>query len=335
MDPVQPGEVFVKTLENVNAKAESVSVDSLFREGGKDLALELIAGVKGMHRRIEEAAINRPGLALCGFFDYFARKRIQVLGAAECAYLSSLTDEDRRLRLAAFFSKRIPCVVVARNKRIFAETVALADEFNVPLFRTHQITKTFINSATLIMENLIAPRTRVHGTMVEIMGTGVLIEGLPGAGKSEAALGLLRKGCALVSDDITALRRDASGAIIASSIEITRYHLEIRGLGIIHVPSLFGVAAVRQEKRLDLVATLVRDVDLNNYDRAGQDRTKRSFLGVDIPQVMIGLAPGRDAVNLIETAALDHRLRLLGHDAAKELDDRLVAMMMGGRLGTE
>ncbi|MCE9614183.1 MAG: HPr(Ser) kinase/phosphatase [Lentisphaerae bacterium] len=312
-----------------------VPVSAFLETGRQELELELVAGESGLQKPILEAALNRPGLALSGFFAYFAYKRIQVLGMAEHAYLASMTAAERTKRLREFFSKRIPCVIITRNRKIFPEFSALAEEFGVPVLRSRQITMHFINAATIIMENLVAPRMTVQGTMVEIMGIGVLIEGKPGLGKSETALGLIKKGHSLVSDDVTALRLDSAGAIIATPVSVTRYHMEIRGLGIIHVPSLFGVTSVREEKRLDLVATLYESGTMEEPDRSGQFRPVRQILGMDVPQVLIGVKPGRDLANLVETAALDYKLRRLGHDAAKELDEKLMALMSAGRAGSE
>jgi HPr kinase/phosphorylase len=309
---------------------------ALFAETGRvELGLELLAGKRGLKRRIAEGAINRPGFALAGFFQYFAFKRIQVLGFAEHAYLSSLEPEERRDRLREFFSKSIPCVVFTRHKKVFPEAVALAEEYNVPLYRSAMITKDFVNAATILMENLMLPHASVQGTMIEIMGIGVLIEGPPGSGKSETALGLIRKGAALVSDDITSLRMDSAGNIIAAPMNATRYHMEIRGIGIIHVPSLFGVASVREEKKLDMIATLCEFSRMEKEDRSGLSRQTSTVLGVEVPRVLVGVAPGRDLCNIIETAALDQKLRRLGHDAAKELDERLMALMGGGHAGSE
>jgi HPr kinase/phosphorylase len=228
-----------------------------FIEAGREaLALELTAGSAGLRRRIVEATMNRPGLALSGFLRHFARRRVQVVGLAEQAYLASLPAAERERRLRRFFARKIPCVVLTRGKKAFPEMARLAEEYRVPLLKTKQVTKHFINAATIIMENLTAPRMNVQGTMVEIMGIGVLLEGPAGIGKSETALGLIKEGHALVSDDVTALRLDSAGNLIGGPMPVTRFHMEIRGLGIIHVPSLFGVASVREEKKLDLVATL-------------------------------------------------------------------------------
>ena len=317
------------------ADRHSVKVSTFWETARELLALELVAGERGLKRTITEATLNRPGLALCGFFKYFAARRIQVIGSAEHSYLGSLSESERRKRLREFFAFKVPCVVMARGKKAFPEIEGLAEEFRVPVFKTHLVTKVFINAATIVMENLMAPCIRAQGTMVEIAGIGVLIEGRPGMGKSETALGLIRRGHALVSDDVTELRRDSSGSLIASPVSITRYHMEIRGLGIIHVPSLFGVGSVRSEKKLDLVATLMAPSECENEDRGGGERPVRTLLGIVVPQVLISVAPGRDIINVVETAALDQKLRRLGHDAAKELDEKLVRMLSAGRVGSE
>jgi len=318
-------------VENSSGKFVPVSVASFVATGKESLHLELVAGAGGLEHRISEAAINRPGLALSGFFQYFAHRRIQVLGLAEHEYLRSLSSEERDKRLRDFFEKRIPCVVIARHKKVFPEIVRLAEEFHVPVLRTQMITKHFINAATIIMENLMAPRMMAQGTMVEIMGIGVLIEGRPGMGKSETALSLIKKGHALVSDDVTALRLDSSGSVIGSPVNVTRYHMEIRGLGVIHVPSLFGVSSVRGEKKLDFVVTLCVPETRDDEDRSVAGNRTVVLLGVKVPRIFVPVAPGRDLANVIETAALDEKLRRLGHDAAKELDERLVASMSGGK----
>jgi HPr kinase/phosphorylase len=306
-------------------------VASFLAAAPADMELKLVAGEAGLTRRINEAAINRPGLALTGFVQYFANRRIQVVGFAEHSYLSSLDKQERRRRLREFFGQKIPCLVVSRGKGVFSEIRELAEEFRVPVMRTTAITKHFVNAATIIMENLMAPRSKEQGTMMEIMGIGVLLEGPPGIGKSDTALSLIKKGYALVSDDITAMRLDSSGSVIATPVSITRYHMEIRGLGIVHVPSLFGVASVRQEKRLDLVVSLCAPDKRYEEDRGGEPRRSHEVLGVPIPVVVIAVMPGRDIANIVEAAALDVKLRLLGHDAEKELDEKLVAAMTGSK----
>lgn len=317
------------------AQRTSVSVRTFLEVGVRDLGMELVAGEAGLRRRIPEITLNRPGLALTGFYKHFPERRIQVLGMAEYAYLSSLTEKARAQRLRAFFERKIPCVILGRSKRPFPEMAELAEAFRTPVLRSNMITKHLINAATIIMENLTAPRMKAQGTMLEFQGIGVLIEGKPGMGKSETALALVQRGGALVSDDITALRLDSAGTVLASAVDVTRFHMEIRGVGIVHVPSLFGVSSVRGEKRLELVVTLCKPGECEMGGTNLYAHGMRQFLGVDVSRVWIPVAPGRDIANVVEAAALDHKLRMLGHDAEKELDENLMALLQRGRNGSE
>lgn len=312
-----------------------VRVADFLEVGSERLKLEVVGGNAGLKHVIGEGAINRPGLALAGFLKHFPERRIQVVGLAEHAYLESLKPEERAKRSDALFAQRVPCVVFTRGKRVQPEVIELAEKYRVPVLCTSLITKHFVNAATIVMENLRAPREKVQGTMVEIMGIGVLIEGRSGLGKSDTALALVRHGHSLVADDITALRRDTSRAIIASPVKVTQYHMEIRGLGIIHVPGLFGVSSVREEKRLDLVVTLCPPGENPAVDEIPGKMHMRELLDVNIPQVFVTVEPGRDIANVVETAALNVKLRRLGHDAEKELDEQLMALLSQGRDASE
>lgn len=296
-----------------------------FLEAARDVCdLAVVAGEDYLDRSIKEGALNRPGLALSGFFHYFPQRRVQVFGLAENSYLKSLSAADRRERLTQLFKQRVPCVVLTRSRHPLPELLECASAFKVPVLRTSLITNRFINQATLVIENLAAPSMKYQGTMIEIMGIGVLMEGPPGIGKSETALALIERGHSLVSDDLTVLRRDSTGAIIGYAQDITRYHMEIRGLGIIHVPSLFGVASMRREMRLDLVVRLERFDPQREYDRTGLISETVRLLDAEIPTVTIPVAAGRDIAHVVEVAALNQKLKQLGHDAAKELDEKLV-----------
>ena len=308
-----------------------VTVDDFLKAGRDRLELEVVAGSAGMNRKIDEPTLNRPGLALTGFYQYFAPRRIQTLGHAEMAYLASLSETERRDRLEELFKHHVPCVVVTRRHRVLPELLKLAEEYRTCLLRTPLITKNFINGATLIMENLSAPHMVMQGTMVEILGVGVLLVGKAGIGKSETALALIKKGHSLVSDDVTSFRLDNSGDVIGAPVGVTRYHMEIRGLGIIHVPSLFGVAAVRNEKKLDLVINLCSPDMVALEDRSGQTVQKRDILGVGVPSIEVPVAAGRDVANIVEVAALDQMLKRFGHDAAKELDEKLISVPSGDK----
>ncbi|MBP7828495.1 MAG: HPr(Ser) kinase/phosphatase [Kiritimatiellae bacterium] len=302
----------------------AITVRQFLDSGAASLGLAVAAGEKYLDRAVPEEVINRPGLALAGFLRYFAFRRIQVLGLAEMTYLRTLSDHERASRLKLFFESEIPCVVVTRHRHLFPEMEEMAEACRVPVLKTAMVTSRFVNEATIIMENLVAPRLRAQGTMVDILGIGVLIEGKPGVGKSETALALIERGHSLVSDDLTVLRRDSSGAIIGSAVEITRYHMEIRGLGLIHVPSLFGVASMRKDMRLDLIIRLRRPEPGEEDERTGLNQQHREVLGARIPFITIPVAAGRDIAHVVEVAALNQKLKQMGHDAAKELDEKLM-----------
>ena len=290
------------------------------------IPLETAGGERGLDRRISEPAINRPGLALAGMYRHFPFRRIQLMGMAEMEYIRSLSKHARSASLSALFQKPIPCVVLSRNRRVPADFKALSEKRRVPLLRTSMITWNFMNNAASLLESLMSPSLAAQGTMVDIMGIGVLLEGRPRVGKSEAALALVKRGHSLVADDVTMLRHSGYSSLLATAKPATRYHIEIRGLGIIHVPSLFGVASVRDEKTLDLIVTLRRIEELEEGG-LGLTQTTRTLLGVPIPHITLPVAPGRELANIIEVAALNEKLKRLGHDAAKELDDKLMRLM--------
>lgn len=310
------------------AEAEKTTAPTTVREfleaGRRRLSLSLVAGGGGLERPIREPALNRPGLALAGFYRYFPVKRIQLIGYAEFSYLMSLEREVRMERMERLFATRVPCVIYSRRRKPSEDVLKLADKYSVPLLRTQMITGAFANAATILMEELTAPRTRIHATMMEVAGLGVLIEGAPGIGKSETALGLIKKGYALVADDCTELRKTSGGKLAGSAVPATQFFMEIRGLGIIYVPSIFGMAAVRGEKQVDIVVTLQRQGECDaELDRTGENSIRRTFLGVDVPQVVVPVAPGRDLVNIVETVAQEYNLRLSGQVAHQILDERI------------
>ncbi len=304
-----------------------ITVRQFFEKSREELGMSIEAGEEHLDRAIHEASLNRPGLALAGFFQYFAQKRVQVLGLAENSYLASLEPAERNKRLEAVFRKKIPAMVITRNRRASNEIKEMAEKYGTPVLRSTIITGAYMNRATVMLEQMAAPKMRVHGTTVDIMGVGVMIEGQPGIGKSESALALIERGHSLVADDITVLRRESNNAIVASSVEVTRYHMEIRGLGIIHIPSLFGVASMRQDTTLDLIVRLERPSAEQEQDRSGMTPSSRDVLGVAVPLITLPVDAGRDLAHVIEVAALNQKLKFLGHDAAKELDEKLIAML--------
>lgn len=304
-----------------------MTVRKFFEAGRKALHLTVEAGEQWLDRKVAEVALNRPGLALAGWFDYFAEKRIQVLGLAEWTYVKSRPEGERVDRMRALFARRFPALVLTRNRHALPEMRRMAEEFQIPILRSSMITGDFLNTATVLLEDLSAPKLRVHATTVDIMGIGVMLEGQPGIGKSETALALIERGHSLVADDTTILQLAGPGDIHATSVEVTRFHMEIRGLGIIHVPSLFGVASVRTFVRLDLIARLERPNPQMEQDRSGLTPQTREVMGVKVPLVTLPVAAGRDLAHVIEVAALNQRLKNLGVDAAKEFNEKMKSVL--------
>jgi HPr kinase/phosphorylase len=310
-----------------SVKGKALTVGKFFADHGAGLGMELLGDTTGLDRPIPEPTINRPGLALAGFFRYFAAKRIQVAGHAELSYLRSLSVEERAARLKALFQQRIPCLVVARSLILPSGLLELAEEARTPVFKSPLITMKFINSATIALEDEFAPIASEHGSMVDIMGVGVLIRGKSGIGKSECVLGLIERGYSLVSDDITRFRNLEGRDLIGNSKELTRFHMEVRGIGIINVAAIFGAGSVRPEKELDLVVTLKDWQEVPDIDRIGLDRDTYEILGIPIPHVTIPVKTGRDLARLVEVAALDQKLKSMGHDTAQEFNERLLRVM--------
>ena len=305
----------------------AITLKDLLDTGAERLALELMWGDGHLNREIEEKSLNRPGLALTGFFQYFAQRRLQVFGLAEFTYLKSLSSKEREARLREMFEKNVPGVIISRNRNPLPEIRALAEEYKTPLFRTTMITSHFINECTLILEELSAPRTRIQGTMLEIMGIGVLLQGQAGIGKSETALSLIGRGYSLVADDVTEMVR-TGGRITAFAHELTRYHMEIRGVGIVHVPSLYGVSAIRRDAMLDIVINLHPYMNDAEEERTGIQPGAIEVLGIKFPYYELPVSPGRDMANIVEATALNYKLKLLGHDAAKELDEKVIGTFL-------
>lgn len=308
----------------------AISVKTLWEEGAKFLSLKIVVGEEFLNLELPETAMNRPGLALTGFFEYFANQRLQIFGLAEFTYLKSLSDEEQVLRLTALFEQNIPGVVITRNREVPRNILDLAEKYKVPVFQTPMVTMNFVNDCTVLLEKLTAPHERIQGTTLEVMGIGVLLRGDPGIGKSETALALIERGYSLVSDDVTEIRRTGRGGIICWANEVTRYHMEIRGLGIIHVPSLFGVASIRRQTDLDLIIDL--KLPTGDEDRTGIYPETVTMMGVEIPCITLPVRSGRDMANIVEVAALNQKMKELGHDAAKELDDKIINRLTRGRV---
>jgi HPr kinase/phosphorylase len=304
-----------------------VTVESFFRTHAEKLQLKLEGKPVGFHRKIREPTINRPGLALSGFYNYFAEKRVQVLGAAEQSYLESLSRRQRIQRFRRLCAEKIPCLVTSRGAHLDADLLAVTEELQIAVFRTPLVTMRFINAATIAMEADFSPTVTEFGSMVDILGVGVLIRGQSGIGKSECVLGLIERGYSLVADDVTRIKSFEGRELMATAPNLTRYHMEVRGIGIINVASIFGIGSIRVEKRLDMVATLQDWQELEEVDRIGLDQQFYEILKLKVPHVTIPVRPGRDVARLVEVAAMDQKLKGLGRNSAADFNDKLLNLM--------
>jgi HPr kinase/phosphorylase len=308
---------------------DPVTVEKFYTDHAGNLQLNLLAGAGGLKRAIREPTVNRPGLVLTGFRRYFAFKRVQVIGNAEAYYLKSLNPIQREKLYQNFFSYKIPCLVFSRNLHPDKFFLRAAEEAEVPIFRCPLVTMKFINLATLALEMMFAPKGTEMGSMVDILGVGAIIRGESGIGKSESVLALIERGYSLVADDITKVTLVDGREVMGTSAEITRNHMEVRGIGIINVAAMFGVRSIRTEKRVDLVITLKAWNEVPDVDRLGMEQEFVKILGIDVPHITIPVRPGRDLARLIEVAAFQTKLKSSGYNPAKELNDRLISRMAG------
>ncbi len=304
-----------------------ITVAHFYETYREKLKMELITGPAGLHRLIREGSINRPALALTGFFKYFANKRIQVLGAAEMTYLKTREQKDQISIFEQMAKRGVPCLVLTRSYHPTHAMEAVAQEMNLPLFRTPLITMNFVNLATLCIDNEFAPSVIEHATTLDVKGVGVMLRGDSGVGKSECALALIERGHSLVSDDLTTIKLLDERELMASSRPLNRGYMECRGIGIINIAEMFGIKSIRLEKRIDMVISLREWSDDAVEERTGLEENVYEILGLKVPHIELYVRPGRDMARLVEVAALTQALKRMGHDPAKDFNDRLIASM--------
>lgn len=309
--------------------AECISVQKLIEASDGNLQLTLISGGKGLSRQIRDKTINRPALALTGFFRNFGAKRIQLFGAGEMAYMREL-DHDRQLDvIERMVERNVPCMVVSRNLLPTPAMEKIAEESGTPLFRTSLTSKDFSAQTMLILEELFAPKVAEHGTLMDVKGIGTLIRGKSGVGKSECALALIERGHSLVADDLVYITLQGERHLLGRSSDLNRGYMECRGLGIINIGELFGVRSVRLEKEINLVITFEEWKHGMDEERTGLEQDYFTLLGVRVPHIILPVRPGRDLARLVEVAAMVEALKQIGHDSAKEFNDRLISFMAG------
>jgi HPr kinase/phosphorylase len=298
-----------------------VLVESLLSVDG--LSLELAAGRAGLSRRVTGSRIQKPGLALTGYVAYVHPERVQVLGITEMSYLGTLEPPARATGLEALCGIKPAAIVVTRGLPIPDDALRICDAHGVALLRTPLASSVFIRRLTRLLDDQLAPTTSIHGVLIDVLGVGILILGKSGIGKSEAALDLVLRGHRLVADDIVEIRRHGADAVYGAASEIIKHHMEIRGLGIINVKDLFGISAVRDAKKIELVAELVDWNDEQEYDRLGTEELTHTILEVEIPMVRVPIRPGRNITSILEVAARNQLLKFQGVHSAREFQERI------------
>ena len=291
------------------------------------LPLELMAGREGLDRAITSPHIQKTGLALAGFHEYLKPGRILIFGESEIRYLESLDTAAREHALRLSLTIDFPCVMITGGFLPPPELLAESERARVPLLRTSVVTPTAIAKLSSILEDSLAERTMMHAVLMDVLGLGVLIAGESGIGKSECALDLIVRGHRLVADDTVEVRRRQETILIGTCPELTRFHMELRGLGVINIMELFGIASTRSSKRVELVVQLERWVPTREYERLGLDDHFFEILGLRVPLLRMPVAPGRNIAILVEVAARNQLLRSRGHHAARALADRLEATL--------
>lgn len=305
----------------------SITVKKFHEDQKSDLRLRLTGSQAWLARKIKVPEVNRPGLALKGYFKYFADKRIQVFGKAELAYLTELKKEQRRRTLKKFYDFNFPCIVVSRRLPIPKDLKEEAAKKEVPIFQSSLSTSRVSASITFYLEEEFSPSMTVSGTLLDVYGIGVLILGKSGIGKSECALELIKRGHRLVTDDVVNLKLTDRKLIVGSGSDIIRHHMEIRGLGIIDIQKIFGIGAIRNQKLLGIVVSLEEWKKDKVYDRLGLDTSSYDIFGRKLPYYVIPIRPGRNTAILIEVASSNERLRRMGIDSARKLEESLISRM--------
>lgn len=311
-------------MDNSVAKAFTVKLSQIIKE----LHLKKIYYTDDMDSvEVSSADINRPGLQLIGFFNYFDPKRIEIIGKVEMTYLEKMQPQERRESLDKLFSYRFPAAIITRNMMAFPEILEAAKKYNVPLLQTDEISSRFMSEIIRNLNVWLAPRITRHGVLVEVYGEGLLLLGESGVGKSETAIELLKRGHRLVADDAVEIKKVSNSSLVGSSPAIIRHFIELRGIGIVNVRNIFGMGAVKDTEKIDLIVHLEHWRQGVEYDRLGIDENYTNLLGIDIPSITVPVRQGRNLAVIMEVAAMNNRQKRMGFNAAQELNDRLAKEM--------
>ncbi len=296
---------------------------TLVKDVVEQFQLKVVSGHAGLTREITVSDINRPGLEIAGYFTYYPADRIQLLGKSELSFFETLSPDIRRDRMGKLCDPDTPCILVARDLEVPQELISASDESGVPVIHSTLTTTKLLSRLINYLEERLAPMTTMHGVLVDVYGVGVLIIGNSGIGKSETALELLKRGHRLIADDAVEIRQVHDNQLIGSAPELIQHLLEIRGLGIINVMTLFGAGAVRNFKKITLVIELELWNPQKQYDRLGLDEDKFKIMDTELTKITVPVRPGRNLAVIVEVAAMNYRLKRLGHNAAVHFSKRL------------
>ncbi len=286
--------------------------------------LEIIYAPEGYEKTVIVADdVNRPGLQLAGFFDYFDSSRLQILGKVEHTFLERFAYDKRRKVFDKLFSKHVPAIIISRGLDPFPECVEMAEKYGVPLLRSIDPTSYLVSALISFLKVALAPRITRHGVLVEVYGEGILLVGESGVGKSESAIELVKRGHRLIADDAVELKKVSATTIVGSSPDMIRHYIELRGIGVIDVRRLFGMGSVRDTQGIDLIINLEQWVDGKQYDRLGLENLHSTILDVKIPSLTVPVKPGRNLAIIIEVAAMNNREKKMGYNAAHEFSERI------------
>ena len=305
----------------------TLTLRDLLARRGDPLQLEPLTGELGLDRPIQDTEVASPGLALAGYTVRFLPKRLHVLGETEITYLNSLEARERQSRLEQFFTFELPCIFVTKGQEVPTELLDLARVGGVPLLRSRLKTAEFYRRIKPILEDAFAPRTTLHGSLADVYGVGLLFVGRSGIGKSECVLDLVERGHRLVADDVVQVTRRGSDILIGQGHELAAHHMEIRGIGLIDIPRLFGVRAVRQQKRIEVVVQLEDWESAQEAERTGLKHHETTILDVSLTRVIVPLNPGKNITVISEVVAMMHLLRYSGVDVAAAFNERLIRRM--------
>ena len=294
----------------------------------KEFKLEVLNKERDMDSiMVSNNEINRPGLQIAGFFEYFDNTRIQVIGRVEVSYINKLSHEKRMEALDALFSKDLLAVIITRGMEPPPEMTELIQKYNLPFLRTHLTTSRFVSAIIAYLNVHLAPRITMHGVLVEVYGEGILLLGDSGVGKSETAIELVKRGHRLVADDAVEIKRVSDTTLVGSSPEIIRHFVELRGIGIIDVKMIFGMGAVKPTEKIDMIINLEIWKDKKQYDRLGLNTEYNDILGINVPALTVPVKPGRNLAVVVEVAAMNNRQKRMGYNAAETLNQRLISEM--------